>query len=48
MTSQPETNHRADPETERDENQQPTADKDPVKTTEDPAANMDYEGDTPH
>ncbi|MET9492399.1 hypothetical protein [Nocardia sp. NPDC006630] len=48
MTSGPGTTDPEEPETRHDDGEQQEANEDAPATTEDQAANMDYEGDTPH
>ncbi|MFQ6330105.1 hypothetical protein ACLMAL_28755 [Nocardia sp. CWNU-33] len=48
MTSEPDTNRPEDPETKHDDADQPESNDETSATTEDQAANMDYEGDTPN
>ncbi|MGX1804246.1 hypothetical protein ACWIGI_00900 [Nocardia sp. NPDC055321] len=45
MTTSPDAARRADRDRDEDE---PAAEPDPIATTEDQAANMDNEGDTPN
>ncbi|MEU0538961.1 hypothetical protein ABZ319_03765 [Nocardia sp. NPDC005978] len=47
MTTSPDAARHDDRERERDD-ERPEAEPDPIATTEDPAANMDNEGDTPN
>ncbi|MFD6162632.1 hypothetical protein ACQPW1_45785 [Nocardia sp. CA-128927] len=48
MTTEPGTDRSDDTEVDRDDVDQPDSTEDAAATTEDQAADMDYEGDTPN
>ncbi|MFC9435987.1 hypothetical protein [Nocardia sp. NPDC057030] len=48
MTTEPRTERSDDTEVDREGVDQPDATEDAAATTEDQAADMDYEGDTPN
>ncbi|MFI7003724.1 hypothetical protein [Nocardia sp. NPDC050175] len=48
MTTEPGTERSDDTEVDREDVDQPDSTEDAAATTEDQAADMDYEGDTPN